>query len=169
MPLSGASSIAVPNQWLPTAPKYCPDHPIRPSKAQRNGVKYDSASGCAIDNEGDISVVHRGPCGKDFGLVIQNAKVACPIVSIRYFTRMGCTVVFKKGGGIIHYPDGRKIPFIERLVVFLSALNILTPNPDIHAGMESVGTIFLTNEQKNKLDDVRIHGPSGFARQGDQR
>ena len=84
------------NPMVADCPKYFPDHPIRPSKAQRNGVKYYSASGCAIKNEGEISVVHRGPCGKDFGLVIQNAKVACPIMSVRYFTRMNCEVVFKK-------------------------------------------------------------------------
>ena len=42
---------------------------------------------------------------------------------------MGCRVNFRDGGGIIHYPDGRKIPFIERLGVFFVALNVLPEAP----------------------------------------
>ena len=41
--------------------------------------------------------------------------------------RKGCRVTFKRGGGTIRYPDGRKIKFVERLGVFFVALNVLEP------------------------------------------
>ena len=61
-------------------------------------------------------------------MVIQNAKVNCPILSVKYFTNKGCRVLFRRGGGVIAFPDGRRIPFIERLGVFFVCLNVLPPD-----------------------------------------
>ena len=60
-------------------------------------------------------------------MTIQNGKVSCPILSVKYFTRMNCRVLFRNGGGVIAYQDGRRIPFIERFGVFFVALNVLPP------------------------------------------
>ena len=68
-------------------PRCFPDHAVRPNKAQLSGTCYTSACRGEIPNEGEITIVHRNEEGQDFGFVIQNAKVECPILSVRYFTR----------------------------------------------------------------------------------
>ena len=106
--------------------KFFPQHKIRESPAQKQGTKYVSASGGLIANEGQIDLVHRQ--GNDlFEMTMQHAKVNCPILSVRYFTDRDCRVLFRKGGGVIIYPNGKRIAFIERLGVFFVALNVLPP------------------------------------------
>ena len=90
-----------------------------------------SATGGTISNEGEIEIVHAQDDDK-FPMTIQNAKVNCPILSVKYFTNKDCRVLFRKGGGVIAYPDGKRIPFIERLGVFFVALNVLPPKTQEH-------------------------------------
>ena len=117
-----------------------------------------------VPNDGELMIVHRIEESRDVGFVIQRAKVDCPILSVRYFTRMDCKAVFQKGGGIIYYPDGRKIPFIERLGVFFVALNILPPKTIPY----DVGMLLTTQEQKASLDKLKDIGfpEPDFVRQG---
>ena len=69
---------------------------------------YVSASGGEIWNEGEINITHKEKNGDVFDLKMQNAKVSCPIRSMKYFANMGCRVLFKKGGGVIAYQRGNQ-------------------------------------------------------------
>ena len=94
-------------------------------------------------------------------MTFQNAKVGCPILSVHYFTQMGCRVTFKKGGGVIVYSDGRRIPFISRLGVFFVAMNILPP--EIVPKSDAFGRDIVNNR-------VVVAGSKpGFTRQGAKR
>ena len=101
------------------------------------GVKYYNASGGEIPNEGEITLTHRDERQGDFDFTFQNAKVHCPILSVKKMVRQGCRVSFRKGGGTIRYSDGRKIRFVERLGVFFVALNVI--DPDLARNAEAFG------------------------------
>ena len=124
--------------------KAFPHHPIRESKAQRQGINYVNASGGLIPNKGETAVVHRDSNGTDFQFVFQHADVHCPILSVRRFVKKGCRVTFRKGGGVIRYPDGRKLFFQEQKRVFFAPLDIVPPED---------------------VADTVVIAPLGFARQ----
>ena len=146
--------------------RFFPRHHVRESKGQRNGICYTSASGGKIPNEGEIDVVHEDDHGTQFGFTFQNAKVGCPILSVKKFTAMDCRVVVKKGGGVIYYPDGRTIPFIERLGVFFVAMNVLPPEA-AELAKENHKHINDNMHQPQAHQFNRAQRkPSGFTRQG---
>ena len=76
-----------------------PDHQIRESAGQKQGVQYKSASGQLIANEGEVEVVHQDPNGGRYSFTFQHAKVHCPIVSVTQLIHKGCEVTFHKNGG----------------------------------------------------------------------
>ena len=123
---SGECLIRALARWSQTA-TFFPRHRVRESKAQLNGTKYVSATGSEILNQGEIDITHVGDNGEKCQWTIPNAKINCPILSVRHFTAKDCKVLFRKGGGVIAYPDGRRVPFVERLGVFFDAMNVLDP------------------------------------------
>ena len=50
-----------------------------------------------------------------------------PIMSVRYLVRKGCSVKFFLGGGEIHFPDGKVLPFVEMQGVFFIGLDVKQP------------------------------------------
>ena len=74
---------------------------------------------------------------------------------------MGRKVVFRDGGGVIYYKDGRQIPFIERLGVFFVALNVLPPELVSSKLQKYVNHVNATKPAKD--------GPADFIRQGSGR
>ena len=91
-----------------------PNHPIEESPAQRRGVKYMSATGGTVANPGQVHVVHRNPRLGDFNFTFQHAPVQCPIISIRDRVKgHKPKVLFYEEGGVIKYPDGRRIRFVK--------------------------------------------------------
>ena len=109
-------------------PVFFPKHTVVSSRGQRQGTEYVSASGGKIKHEGQIHLTHQEKNGDKFNLTMQNAKVSCPILSVKYFTEQNCRVLFRKGGGVIIHADGRRMAFTERLGVFFIALNVLDPD-----------------------------------------
>ena len=108
--------------------KIFPDHPLRTSEAQRRGVRYVSATGDTVKNEGEVEITHRDPNIGDFNCVVQNADVHCPIISVRQLVKLGCRVLFTEHGGVIKYKDGRRLRFVLRGGVFFFWLNVVSPN-----------------------------------------
>ena len=94
--------------------KHCPNARIRKPKAQKKSVCCVNASGGSIPNQGEADIVHTDHLGTDVRFAFQNADVAFPIMSVRWLVRKGCTVYFKRHGGVIRYPDGKKIHFTCR-------------------------------------------------------
>ena len=70
------------------------------------------------DNEGEINTVHVGGDGATRDWKFQNAKVNCPTRSVQYFTNKNCSINFRQSGGVIAYPEGRRVPVVGRLGVF---------------------------------------------------
>lgn len=111
------------------AEKEVPGHPVVPSKGQKQGLCYESASGSKIANEGKVKLQARNPDGVSLPpMSWQNAKVKMPILSVRRMVRKGARVEFFKRGGIIHLPDERKINFIEKFGVYF--VHLLIDPPD---------------------------------------
>ena len=138
--------------------KHFPSHKVRKSRAQRKGVKYVTANGGEIPNLGETDIVHRDEQQGDFDFTFQHAPgVHCIILSVRKFVRRGCRVTFRRGGGTIRYPDGRKLRFVERLGVFFVALNVL--DPDITRESCAVGP-----EVFDRQAAARAELEPGFAR-----
>ena len=49
--------------------------------------------------------------------------VLFPILTARQLMKNDCTVYFKRHGGVIKYPDGKRIPFTCRHGAFVVLLN----------------------------------------------
>ena len=110
-----------------------PDHPIQPSEGQRRGVKYVSATGGTVPNEGQVCITHRDPHLGDFDFVFQHAKVHVPIISVRHMVKdHKCRVIFYEDGGVIKYPDGRRLKFIMKSGVFFMLLNVVDAKGTVH-------------------------------------
>ena len=75
-----------------TAPHQFPDHPVRPSEGQKCGLNYKAADGSLIPNEGETTITHAEPDGELYDFVFQNARVHCPIISVRYLVTRECIV-----------------------------------------------------------------------------
>ena len=106
-----------------------PGHAIRPSAAQKRGVRYVSATGGTVPNEGEVEIVHRDPILGDFNFTFQHAQVGCPIISVRDLVgNKKCKVIFGEDGGVIKFPDGRKIHFILRNGVLFVLLRVVEPS-----------------------------------------
>ena len=110
-------------------PKEFPQHPIRESEGQRQGVQYKSASGALIANEGEIDVTHIEADGERYHFTFQNANVHCPIISVRDLVTQDCVVTFHRLGGHILYPSGNRISFVCKDGVFFVGLNVVPPAP----------------------------------------
>ena len=108
--------------------KEFPNHQIKESPGQRQGLLYKGANGALIPNEGEVDLVHRENDGSTFDFKFQHADVHCPILSVTYLVTRDCWVTFHKHGGHISYPDGRKIRFIAKGGVFVVLLNIVSPD-----------------------------------------
>ena len=91
------------------------------------GVKYYNANGGEIPNGGEITLTHRDEPQGDFDFTFQNAKVHCPIVSVKELVIKGCEVSFHDRGEHISYPDGRRIRFVRKQGVFFVQLKVLPP------------------------------------------
>ena len=115
-----------------------PHHEIVPSKASKRGVVYTDASGGGIENMGEVHAVHVDEDGHEYPIVVQHAKVHCPILSVRQWAKRGSQVFFKKGGGVINLPDGRELPFVERHGVYFIKLRV--QRPDRGVPMDVCGT-----------------------------
>ena len=109
-------------------PVLFPRHKVESSRGQRQGTEYVSAPGRKIKNEGQIDITHKEKNGDLFNLTMQNAKVSCPILSVKDSTQQDCRVRFRKGGGVIIHADGRRMAFTKKLGVFFIALNVLDPD-----------------------------------------
>ena len=107
---------------------------VRASEGQKVGLCYKGADGSLIPHLGEIDITHVEPDGQQYEFTIQNAKVHCTILSVRYLVTRDCTVTFHRDGGHIAYPSGKKIPFVNKDGVFFVALNVIPPLPDPAAG-----------------------------------
>ena len=110
-------------------PKEFPKHNVRISEGQKSGLCYKAADGSLIPNLGESDIVHVEPDGEQYTFTFQNAKVHCPILSVRYLVTRDCTVTFHRDGGHILYPTGKKLSFVNKDGVFFIALNVLDPEP----------------------------------------
>ena len=132
-------------------PREFPQHPIRPSEGQKIGLSYKAADGSLIPNEGEIQIQHLEADGTVYDFTIQNAKVHCPIISVRYLVTRDCIVTFHREGGFIQYPTGKRINVVVKDGVFFVGLRVLPPNTKNVFG-------HIVNAQKNEQ--------SGFSRRG---
>ena len=89
-----------------------PDNDIRESEGQRMGLRYKTADGSLVPNQGEIEISHLEPDGEIYNFVVQHANVHCTIISVRYLVTRDCTVTFHKSGGYIGYPTGKRIQFV---------------------------------------------------------
>ena len=105
-----------------------PDHTVQLSEAQKRGVRHVSATGTTVENQGQVDVTHRDPNIGDFHFTVQHADVHCPIVPADYFVGLKCKVLFSETGGIIKYPDGRRLRFACHGGVSFMLLNVVDPN-----------------------------------------
>ena len=93
-------------------------------------MTYKNASGGDIPNLGEADATNTDHTGQQFGFTFQHADVMFPILSIRQFATKDCTILFKRNGGIVKYPDGRRLPFTTRFVGFFV---LLGTEPDTKA------------------------------------
>ena len=91
-----------------------PDHEVVESEGQRSGLRYKTADGSFVKNEGQITITHMEPDGELYNFVLQNAKVHCTILSVRELVTHDCVVTFHREGGHIQYPNGKRIAFVIR-------------------------------------------------------
>ena len=104
--------------------KEFPDATILESKAQKAGIQYTAADGSKIPNEGQVRLVHVTPEGATVTFMVQNAKVALPILSIRKLASRDAVATFWHGGGKVVMSSGIEIPIVERQGIYFIALNI---------------------------------------------
>ena len=75
--------------------------PIEESEAQRRGVRYETADGTEIENEGQKSFYAMGERGFLRRLQMQLAPVSKPLLSVKRMTELGHNVSFDEEGGWI--------------------------------------------------------------------
>ena len=68
--------------------------------------------------------------GSTIDIVVQDADIAVPILSVKDFVVKGSVVKFKQNGGTVKLPDGRRLLFQERHGVYVICLNIAPPTDD---------------------------------------
>ena len=96
-PVAGKKWSMVDSGSQPTVadcPKEFPNHKIFESEGQRNGLKYKVVAGDLIPNLGEVHIQHREADGTVSNFTVQNAKVHCPIVSVRELVSKDCSVTF---------------------------------------------------------------------------
>ena len=92
------------------------------------GLRYKTADGSLIPNEGEVTIQHLEADGEAYDFTIQNAKVHCPRISVRYLVTRDCVVISHKRGVLILYPTGKRIDFVSKDGVFFVPLNVLPPD-----------------------------------------
>ena len=84
--------------------------PIEESEAQRRGVRYETADGTEIENEGQKSFYAMGERGFLRRLQMQLAPVSKPLLSVKRMTELGHNVSFdEEGGWIIDRSSGEHV------------------------------------------------------------
>ena len=58
---------------------------VEPSSGSKNGQVYSNASGGEIRNRGEVTITHMLDDGSTIDLVVQDADVAVPILSVKDF------------------------------------------------------------------------------------
>ena len=107
------------------------EHQIRPSVASRAGVKYSDASGGDIPNRGEAIITHILDDGSELDIPFQDGNVQVPIMSVKDYVHVGSVVKFRKNGGVIRLPSGKRMVFQEKHGVYFFCLNIVVKDPEI--------------------------------------
>ena len=68
--------------------------------------------------------MHVTPEGEQVTFMVQNAKVALPILSIRKLAKRKAVVTFWDGGGVAVMKSGIRIPIVERQGIYFMKLNV---------------------------------------------
>ena len=84
--------------------------PVEESEAQCRGVRYETADGTEIENEGQKSFYAMGERGFLKRLQMQLAPVSKPLLSVKRMTELGHNVSFdEEGGWIIDRSSGEHV------------------------------------------------------------
>ena len=94
------------------SPKQAPNAKVRPSEGSIGGVKYVTANGEVIDNQGEKVVKVVTNEGQRCKLTMQVTDVSKPLMSVSRICDAGHQVVFKSEGGYIeHLNTGQRTNF----------------------------------------------------------
>jgi len=148
---------------------------IKPSPGSKAGKKYTSASGHAIDNEGQSKVRFMASNGGKRKMVYQRGDTSKTLASVGNITDMGNTVIMNaKGGHILKDIDGSiykkavkaaqtKTPFERKRGVYVMDMWIKSEDDDDSMDVDAVSKEWTQIGKKGKA--VKPAGKAGFTRQ----
>ena len=136
----------------------------RQTEASRNGLKYRSASGNAIVNEGEKTLKGYTNEANLVDMTAQVAEVTKPLGSVRAFVKAGNRVVFDNGGSYIqHKATGVKTVIEDRNGAYVFDLWIPRDNAQSVSGKHGYsgkywGALAEQEDNGNEGNDVGFAG-----------
>ena len=108
--------------------------------AAKNGVKYVSADGGEIPNEGELDVDLLTREGHECGMTWQVADIQKSLLAVSALTKTGHEVQFRKNDGdIVNLKTGKKIRFVRRGDLFVLTMWMKRRKPKGDAGFRRQG------------------------------